>query len=93
MLHAFRRGSPVATKVAPATLSVDPNQYLTQFFAELERLVDGYGTRHAISTTTAGELEVRLGAGDWLLGGAGRPGRRSAQGRTTSRQRREIFSH
>ena len=41
------------------------NEYLLKFFAELERLVDGHGTRHAISTTRAGHLEVRLGAGDW----------------------------
>jgi hypothetical protein len=44
---------------------MSPNNYLTQFFAELERLVDGHGTRHAISTSAGGELEVRLGAGDW----------------------------
>jgi hypothetical protein len=40
------------------------NEYLTTFFAELERLVDGHGTQHAISTRE-GRLEVRLGAGDW----------------------------
>jgi hypothetical protein len=44
---------------------MNPNEYLLKFFAELERLVDGYGTRHAISTTHTGQLEVRLGAGDW----------------------------
>jgi len=44
---------------------MNPNEYLLTFFAELERLVDGHGTRHAISTTGTGELEVRLGAGDW----------------------------
>ena len=44
---------------------MSPNEYLHTFFAELERLVDGHGTRHAISTTGVGELEVRLGAGDW----------------------------
>jgi hypothetical protein len=27
--------------------------------------VDGLGTRHTISTTGTGMLEVRLGAGDW----------------------------
>jgi len=43
-----------------------PNDYLMQFFGELERLVDGHGTRHTISTTPSGELEVRLGAGDWF---------------------------
>lgn len=45
--------------------SMNPDEYLLMFFAELERLVDGHGTRHAISTTRAGELEVRMGAGDW----------------------------
>lgn len=44
---------------------MNPNEYLMKFFAELERLVDGHGTRHAISTTRTGELEIRLGAGDW----------------------------
>lgn len=44
---------------------MNPNEYLLKFFAELERLVDGHGTRHAISTTLTGQLEVRLGAGDW----------------------------
>src|SRR5579864_689317 len=44
---------------------MNPNDYLLKFFAELERLVDGHGTRHAISTTSAGQLEVRLGAGNW----------------------------
>ncbi len=44
---------------------MNPNEYLQKFFAELERLVDGHGTSHAISTTRAGQLEVRLGAGDW----------------------------
>lgn len=40
------------------------NDYLLKFFAELERLVDGHGTRHAVSTTSTGQLEVRLGAGE-----------------------------
>ena len=44
---------------------MNPNQYLTIFFTELERLVNGRGTRHAISTTRTGALEVRLGNGDW----------------------------
>lgn len=44
---------------------MSPNDYLTQFFAALELLVEGHGTRHAVSTTATGELEVRLGAGDW----------------------------
>jgi hypothetical protein len=37
------------------------------FFTELERLVDGHGPRHAISTTATGRLEIRLGAGDWYM--------------------------
>ena len=41
------------------------NEYLQKFLAELERLVDGHGTRHTISTTETGQLEVRLGAGEW----------------------------
>lgn len=40
------------------------NEYLISFFSELERLVDGHGTKHAISMRD-GRLEVRLGAGDW----------------------------
>ena len=44
---------------------MNPNEYLKMFFAELERLVDGHNTRHAISTTRTGQLEIRLGAGDW----------------------------
>jgi len=44
---------------------MNPNEYLQKFFTELERLIDGHGTRHAISTNPAGQLEVRLGAGDW----------------------------
>jgi hypothetical protein len=44
---------------------MNSNEYLQKFFAELERLVDGHGTRHAISMTRTGQLEVRLGAGDW----------------------------
>ncbi len=44
---------------------MNPNEYLLRFFAELERLVDGDGTRHTVSTTRSGALEVRLGAGDW----------------------------
>jgi hypothetical protein len=45
---------------------MNPNEYLLKFFTELERLVDGHGTRHAISMTRTGQLEVRLGAGDWF---------------------------
>ena len=44
---------------------MNPNEYLKMFFAELERLVDGHNTRHAISTTRKAQLEIRLGAGDW----------------------------
>jgi hypothetical protein len=44
---------------------MNPNEYLHTPFGELERLQDGHGTRHAISTTRAGEIEARLGAGDW----------------------------
>jgi hypothetical protein len=44
---------------------MNPNEYLQKFFAELERLVDGHGTRQAISTTSTGQIEVRLGADDW----------------------------
>lgn len=44
---------------------MNANEYLLMFLAELERLVEGHGTRHAISTTRTGQLEVRLGAGDW----------------------------
>jgi len=44
---------------------MNPNEYLKKFFAELERLVEGHNTRHAISTTRTGGLEIRLGAGDW----------------------------
>lgn len=44
---------------------MNPNEYLLRFFAEFERLVAGHGTRHAISTTSTGHLEIRLGAGDW----------------------------
>lgn len=44
--------------------TMNPNKFLTAFFAELERLVNGAGARHAISLTQTGELEVRLGADD-----------------------------
>ena len=40
---------------------MNPNEYLLKFFAELERLVDGRLTRHAISMTRTGQLEIRLG--------------------------------
>ncbi len=44
---------------------MNPNEYLQKFFDELEHLIDGHGTRHAISTSSLGQLEVRIGAGDW----------------------------
>ena len=44
---------------------MNPNEYLLKFFAELQRLVDDHGTKHAISTAQTGALEIRLGAGDW----------------------------
>jgi hypothetical protein len=44
---------------------MNPNEYLTRFFGELECLVDGHGTRQAVSTTRSGEVETRLGIGDW----------------------------
>jgi hypothetical protein len=44
---------------------MNPNEYLLKFFAELQRVVDDHGTRHTVSTTRTGALEVRLGAGDW----------------------------
>lgn len=44
---------------------MNPNQYLTTFFSELERLIDGGGTRHCLASTPSGKLEVRFGAGDW----------------------------
>lgn len=43
----------------------DVAEYLIKFFAELERLVPNHGTRHMISTTEDGRLEIRIGAGDW----------------------------
>lgn len=43
----------------------DTTDYLTRLFAELERIVDGGGTRHMISTSKNGALEIRLGGGDW----------------------------
>jgi hypothetical protein len=44
---------------------MNTNEYLLKFFDELERLADGSGTRHTISTTREGRIEIRLGAGDW----------------------------
>jgi len=44
---------------------MNPNDYLKKLLRVLERLVDGHGTRHAISTTSTGQFEIRLGAGDW----------------------------
>lgn len=42
---------------------MNPNEYLQKFIAELESLTSRH--RHAIATTRTGQLEVRLGAGDW----------------------------
>jgi hypothetical protein len=44
----------VETTTVTQTLkrNMNANDYLMQFFAELERLVDGHGTRHTISTPT-----------------------------------------
>ena len=47
---------------------MNPNDYWKQFFAGLERLVDGHGTRHAVSTAKTGELEFRLENGEWYRG-------------------------
>jgi hypothetical protein len=44
---------------------MNPNEYLSRFFAELERLVDGKGRRHTISTKDDGKVVIHLGAGDW----------------------------
>ena len=44
---------------------MNPNEYLVKFFAELERLVDGHGTRHAITTDFSGKVVIHIGAGDW----------------------------
>jgi hypothetical protein len=43
----------------------DVVDYLVKFLLELERLVPNHGTRHMISTTEDGKLEIRIGAGDW----------------------------
>jgi hypothetical protein len=43
----------------------DVAEYLVKFLLELERLVPNRGTRHMISTTEDGKLEIRIGAGDW----------------------------
>jgi hypothetical protein len=43
----------------------DVVEYLVKFLLELERLVPNRGTRHMISTTEDGKLEIRIGAGDW----------------------------
>jgi hypothetical protein len=44
---------------------IDVAEYLTKFFAELERIVPNRGTRHMISTSQDGKIEIRIGAGDW----------------------------
>lgn len=43
----------------------DVVEYVTRFLMELERLVPNCGTRHMISTTKEGKIEIRIGAGDW----------------------------
>jgi len=40
-------------------------EWLETYFAELERLVDNRGTRHMLSTSRDGKLEIRIGVGDW----------------------------
>ena len=44
---------------------MSPTEYILRFLMELERLVPGKGTRHMISTTDDGQLEIRIGSGDW----------------------------
>jgi hypothetical protein len=43
----------------------DVAEYLMKFVEELEQLVPNRGTRHMISTTEDGKIEIRIGAGDW----------------------------
>ena len=40
-------------------------EWLENDFAGLERLVDNRGTRHMLSTSRDGKLEIRIGTGDW----------------------------
>jgi hypothetical protein len=35
------------------------------FLIELERFIPSGGTRHMLSTTRRGELEIRVGCDDW----------------------------
>ena len=70
---------------------MDPNEYLLKFFAELERLVDGHDTRHAISTTRTGQLEIRSWLRRLVLGDTGRTQRRSGHGGKRRRQRSKIL--
>jgi hypothetical protein len=44
---------------------MNPAEYMRRFLLELERLVPNRGTRHMISTTADGQLEIRIGSGDW----------------------------
>lgn len=44
---------------------MNPAEFILCFLMELERLVPGQGTRHMISTTDEGKLEIRIGSGDW----------------------------
>jgi hypothetical protein len=43
---------------------MNPVEYILRFLMQLERLVPGRGTRHMISTTPDGQLEIRIGCGD-----------------------------
>ena len=64
-LKIRKHGAGKFSILAPRRQTMNPNEYLLKFFAEFERLIDGHGTRHNLSTTRAGELEVCIGAGDW----------------------------
>lgn len=57
--------SPAYSHVLAREGEMNPNDCLHAFLTELERLIDGHGTRHAVGTTATGQLEIRLGAGDW----------------------------
>jgi len=40
-------------------------EWLEAYFAEHEHLIDNRGTRHMLSTSRDGKLEIRIGMGDW----------------------------
>lgn len=44
---------------------MNPTEYIARF-------LPGNGTRHMISTTPDGQLEIRIGSGDWYRISAGR---------------------